>query len=290
MNGTILLSPGINMPIIGLGTFKIRGKELVYSVLDAAFEAGYRSVDTASVYRNEEEIGECLKELMPKYGLQRHDIFLTSKLGPKDHGCGKCREACLRSITNLGCEYLDMFLIHWPGVQGRKPDDSCNKEMRLESWRDMEELFKKGNVKAVGVSNFEQRHIEELLRECNVKPAVLQTEHHPHLVQHSLVKYCEENDIHFQAYSSLGTTTDNNQLLSDPVVLELAEAYRKTPAQILLRWAVQQGIGVIPKSTNREHIRNNIDIFTFKLSDTDIIRLNSLDTQHHYCWNPSSVS
>ena len=114
-------------------------------------------------------------------------------------------------------------------------------------------------------------------------------EHHPHLVQHSLVKYCKENDIHFQAYSSLGTTSDDNRLLTDPVVLELAETHQKTAAQILLRWAVQQGIGVIPKSTNPEHIRNNIDI-SFCLSDSEVSKLSSLDSQHHYCWNPSSVA
>lgn len=290
MNRTIHLSSGSEMPVVGLGTFKTRGQDLVHSALGAALEAGYSSIDTASVYRNEKEIGECLKEFLPKYGLKREDIFITSKLGPKDHGRGKCREACLKSISDLDCEYLDLFLIHWPGVQGRKPEDSSNKQLRLESWRDIEELFSEGKIRAIGVSNFEQRHLEELLRECSVKPAVLQIEHHPHLVQHSLVKYCKENDIHFQAYSSLGTTSNDNRLLTDPVVTGLAETHQKTPAQILLRWAVQQGIGVIPKSTNPEHIRNNIDIFSFCLSDSEISRLNSLDSQHHYCWNPSAVA
>ena len=211
-------------------------------------------------------------------------------VGPNDHGQGKCREACLRTIANLGSDMVDLYLIHWPGVQGRKPEDIANKQLRLESWRDMEQLYKEGKVNAIGVSNYEQRHLEELLSECSVKPAVLQIEHHPHLVQQSLVRYCNENGIHFQAYSSLGTTTENNKLLTDPVVLQLAAAYEKTPAQILLRWAVQQGIGVIPKSTNPEHIRNNIDIFSFSLDEKDVSKLNSLDTQNHYCWNPSSVS
>ena len=278
------------MPMIGLGTFKIRGKDVVHSALDAALGAGYRAIDTASVYRNEREIGESLKELLPKYGLKREDIFITSKLGPKDHGRGKCRVGCLKSIAELDCGYLDLFLIHWPGVQGKKPEDNSNKQERLESWRDMEELFNEGKIRAIGVSNFEQRHLEDLLRDCSVKAAVLQIEHHPHLVQHSLVKYCKENDIHFQAYSSLGTTSDDNRLLTDPVVLELAETHQKRAAQILLRWAVQQGIGVIPKSTNPEHIRNNIDIFSFCLSDSEVSKLSSLDSQHHYCWNPSSVA
>ena len=290
MNHIIRLSSGHEIPIIGLGTFKIRGKDVVYSALDAALGAGYRSIDTASVYRNEREIGECLKELLPKYGLKREDIFITSKLGPKDHGQGRCREGCLKSITDLDCGYLDLFLIHWPGVQGKKPEDDANKQLRLESWRDMEQLVNEGKIRAIGVSNYEQRHLEELLTECQIKPAVLQIEHHPHLVQQSLVKYCKENDIHFQAYSSLGTTSENNRLLGDPVVLELAETHEKTAAQILLRWAVQQGIGVIPKSTKQDHIRNNIDIFSFCLSDNELSKLTNLDSQHHYCWNPSSVA
>ena len=290
MNHIIRLSSGHEMPIIGLGTFKIRGKDVVHSALDAALGAGYRSIDTASVYRNEREIGECLKELLPKYGLKREDIFITSKLGPKEHGRGKCMEGCLKSIADLDCGYLDLFLIHWPGVQGKKPEDDANKQLRLESWRDMEQLVNEGKIRAIGVSNYEQRHLEELLTECQIKPAALQIEHHPHLVQHSLVKYCKENDIHFQAYSSLGTTSENNRLLGDPVVLELAETHKKTAAQILLRWAVQQGIGVIPKSTNQDHIRNNIDIFSFCLSDNELSKLTNLDSQHHYCWNPSSVA
>ena len=277
------------MPILGLGTFKVRGKELVYTVLDAALKAGYRSIDTAGVYRNEADIGECLTELLPKYGLQRHDIFITSKLAPKEHGRGKCREACLRSISELKTDYVDLYLIHWPGVQGKKPDDLANKKLRLESWQDMELLYKEGKVKAIGVSNYGPSHLEELLSQCSIRPEVLQIEHHPHLVQQSLVTYCRKNGIHFQAYSSLGTTSENNRLLTDPVVLQLAEFCCKTPAQILLRWAVQQGIGVIPKSTKPEHIRNNIDIFSFSLEDSDISRLNTLDTQHHYCWNPDSV-
>ena len=162
------------MPVIGLGTFKIRGKDVVHSALDAALGAGYRSIDTASVYRNEREIGESLKELLPKYALKREDIFITSKLGPKDHGRGKCRKGCLKSIGDLDCDYLDLFLIHWPGVQGKKPEDNSNKQLRLESWKDMEELFNEGKIRAIGVSNFEQRHIEDLLRYCSVKPTVLQ--------------------------------------------------------------------------------------------------------------------
>ena len=285
----IVLSSGLNMPIIGLGTFKTRGKDLVYSVLDAALKAGYRSIDTAGCYRNEEQIGECLEELLPKYGLNRSDIFITSKLAPKDHGQGKCREACLKSISDLKTDYLDLYLIHWPGVQGKKPEDITNKDIRLKSWQDMEQLHKEGKVKSIGVSNYGQTHLEELLSKCSIRPEVLQIEHHPHLVQQTLVDFCFKNKIQFQAYSSLGTMSEDKKLLTDPAIVQLAESYCKSPAQILLRWAVQQGIGVIPKSTNPEHIKNNIDIFSFSLKDCDMSAIGNLDTQHHYCWNPSSV-
>lgn len=286
----VTLSVGSRMPILGLGTFKTKGKDLVHSVLDAALKAGYTSIDTAGGYRNEEDIGESLKVLLPKYGLKRSDIFITSKLAPVDQGQNKCREACLRSIDNLQTGYLDLYLIHWPGVQGKKHEDPDNRKLRFESWQEMEQLYNEGKLKAIGVSNYEQRHLEELLSQCTVRPAVLQTEYHPHLVRSSLVKYCHDNKILFQAYSSLGTTSNDNKLLTDPVIQQVAKAYNKSPAQILLRWAVQQGIGVIPKSTSSDHIENNIDIFSFTLDDKDITKISSLDQCHHYCWNPATIS
>ncbi|XP_063419752.1 glyoxal reductase-like isoform X2 [Mytilus trossulus] len=245
---------------------------------------------TASVYKNETDIGEALKELLPENGLQRKDVFITSKLGPANQGKDKCRTACLESIQRLQCDYLDLYLIHWPGTQGKKPEEPVNKELRLQSWQDMIQLHKEGKVKAIGVSNFLQHHIEDIISETNVVPAVLQIEHHPHLVQDNLICYCREKGIHFQAYSSLGTSVVENKLLSDETVKDIAKIHSKTTAQILLKWAVQQNIGVIPKSTNPDHIRENMDIFDFSLSQQDIDILNKLDKQIHYCWNPTSVS
>lgn len=286
---SVTLTSGGVMPLIGFGTFKIKGRELVYKVLDVALAAGYRSIDTASVYRNEEDIGESLKELLPKHGLKRQDIFITSKLGPKDQGCGRCRASCLQSLNKLHCDYLDLYLIHWPGTQGMQPGDTRHRDLRLQSWNDMVTLQKEGKLKAIGVSNFLQHHIEDLIKTAEHTPDVLQIEYHPHLIQKGLVDYCRSKGIHFQAYSSLGTTTDNNTLLTDPVVCKIAKQRGVTPARILLRWAVQQGVGVIPKSTNPDHIRNNIDIFSFTLSDQEMVSLDQLDTQSHLCWNPSQV-
>lgn len=248
----VKLSTGSTMPQLGLGTFKIRGQEIVHGVLDSALAAGYRLFDTASVYRNEEDIGKSLQMLLPQYGLTRQDIFITSKLGPRDQGVGKCRAACLQSLDRLQCSYLDLFLIHWPGSQKLRPEDPQHQRNRLGSWTDMEQLLSEGKVRAIGVSNYMQRHLEEFEAAGMTVPAVL-------------------------------------QLLCDPVVKEIAESMQRTTAQVLLRWAIQQGIGVIPKSTNPQHIKENMDIFDFSLTEEDMKRLCKLDTGTHYCWDPMAV-
>ncbi|KAK3592003.1 hypothetical protein CHS0354_031510 [Potamilus streckersoni] len=287
---TIQLRNGPRMPLIGLGTYKIQGNEVILETLKTALESGYRSIDTAAVYRNECDIGTSLKLVLPQLDLTREDIFITSKLAPKDQGQGKCREACLKSLSNLQTDYLDLYLIHWPGVQGIKPDDPRNCQLRLQSWQDLEHLHKEGKIRAIGVSNFEERHLHELLCHCEVKPDVLQIEHHPHLVQSQLLRFCTENSIHFQAYSSLGTSSENNQLLRDAEVVRIADYLGKSPAQVLLRWAIQQGIGVLPKSTNQEHIKENIDIFGFCINDKDMEALNNLSRGSHYCWDPHHIT
>ncbi|CAC5397406.1 Uncharacterized oxidoreductase MSMEG_2408/MSMEI_2347,Aldo-keto reductase family 1 member A1 [Mytilus coruscus] len=286
----ITLNSNSFIPLIGLGTYKIKGRDLIQRCLQVALVSGYRSFDTASVYKNESDIGEAMNELLPELGLQRKDVFITSKLGPANQGKDKCRKACLESIQRLQCDYLDLYLIHWPGTKGKKPEEPVNKELRLQSWQDMIQLHKEGKVKAIGVSNFLQHHIDDIISETNFVPAVLQIEHHPHLVQDNLISYCQQKGIHFQAYSSLGTSVVENKLLSDETVEDIAKIHSKTTAQILLKWAVQQSIGVIPKSTNPEHIRENMDIFDFSLSQQEIDILNKLDKQIHYCWNPKSVS
>nr|KAG5709320.1 hypothetical protein BaRGS_029169 [Batillaria attramentaria] len=188
------------------------------------------------------------------------------------------------------CTYLDLFLIHWPGTQKLRPEDPRHRENRLGSWTDMEQLLAEGKVKAIGVSNFLERHLKDLVASCKTVPAVLQTEFHPHLIQQDELDWCGKYDVHLQAYSSLGTSAADNKLLSDPVVRKIAGDLDKTPAQVLLRWAIQQGIGVLPKSTNPQHIKENIDIFDFSLTEEDMSRLTGLHTGTHYCWNPDSVT
>ncbi|XP_023650167.1 uncharacterized oxidoreductase YtbE [Paramormyrops kingsleyae] len=281
---SISLNTGAQMPLLGLGTFRLRGSEEVHRAVDAALAAGYRAFDTATVYRNEADLGRALRELLPKYRLTRGDIFLTSKLGPRDQG-PSAREACLQSLMQLGFEYIDLYLIHWPGTQGLAVGDGHNMKNRTQSWRVLEEFHASGHFRAIGVSNYTPKHLQGLLQACRVPPAVLQVEFHPKLAQKELRELCGNAGICFQAYSSLGTGT----LVTEPVVLSVADGCRHSPAQVLLRWAVQQGVPVLPKSSRPEKLLENAQIFDFELSETEMRRLSDLDCGLKYCWDPSSV-
>ncbi|XP_022614088.1 uncharacterized protein LOC111231314 isoform X2 [Seriola dumerili] len=272
-NPSVLLNTGVQMPLLGLGTYKLCGPEDVYRAVDAALAAGYRAFDSAAVYKNEAELGRALRELLPKYGLSREDVFITSKLGPKDQG-EKALEGALTSLSQLDLDYIDLYLIHWPGTQGLVVADQRNPGNRAQSWATLEELHAQGKLRAIGVSNYTPAHMRELV------------EFHPRLCQTELRRVCEEYRVCFQAYSSLG----KGELVTDPVVMELAKNCERTPAQVLLRWAVQQGVPVLPKSSNPDRIKDNARLFDFTLSDTDMDRLSALDCGHKYCWDPSEVA
>ncbi|XP_078063390.1 glyoxal reductase-like [Mustelus asterias] len=282
---SVTLNNGVEMPMLGLGTFKMKGYEVVHRALDAALTQGYRSFDTATVYQNEADIGRALKELLPAHGLTRGKIFITSKLAPGDQGAAAAEAGCRRSLAALDCGYLDLYLIHWPGRQGWKSEDSRNAECRRQSWEAMEGLYRDGKFRAIGVSNYTAGHLRGLLAHCRVMPAVLQVEYHPRLVQSELRAFCSEAGLHLQAYSSLGT----GHLLEEPGVRALAERLDRTPAQVLLRWALQQGIGVIPKSTDPQRIAQNARIFDFHLSEEDMQTLSGLHSGTRYCWDPHTV-
>ena len=282
---SVMLNTGSQMPLVGLGTFKLRGIENIMLTVDAALAAGYRHFDTAAVYRNEVEIGKALRELLPKHGLTRADIFVTSKLGPRDQG-HMTPEACQRSLDQLGLEYIDLFLVHWPGTQGLRVEDPQNSANRAQSWMALEEFHSCGKFRAIGVSNYTVRHLEELLASCKVAPAVLQVEFHPRLVQGDLRALCAQREVCFQAYSSLGT----GALLSDPAVLEVAKGCGRTGAQVLLRWAVQQGVPVLPKSCNPSRVQENGQLFDFELTQEDMEKLTGLDKGLRFCWDPTSVA
>nr|DBA17235.1 TPA: hypothetical protein GDO54_002712 [Pyxicephalus adspersus] len=273
------------MPLLGLGTFRLRGLQNIIQVVDAALKYGYRSFDTASVYRNEGDLGKALQQLLPKYGLSRADVFITTKLAPVDMGKG-AREACLRSLSELGCEYLDLFLIHWPGKQGWQSHDTRNPEARKESWKALEDLYQAGIIRALGVSNYTTSHLIELLDSCSVPPSVLQVEFHPRLPQYELLNWCKKHEIHFQAYSSLGC----GDLLKNDEVTKVANIHGRSPSQILLRWALRQGVGVIPKASAPERIKENIGVWDFELSDEEAEALRGDGTEKRYCWDPTAVA
>lgn len=282
------LNNGVQIPAIGLGTFQMRSvpeDDVIHRTIDHALQFGYRLIDTAAVYGNEADIGRSLKELLPKYGLSRKDIFITSKLSPRDHGFDSAEKACMKSLESLDCEYLDLYLIHWPGVQKLKREDPKNAELRRKSWQALEKLYKGGLLRSIGVSNYTIDHLDELLQFATVVPAVLQVEFHPKLYQKKLYEYCKSKGIWLQAYTSLG----QGRLLDEEAVRSIAAQYNKSTAQVLLKWALQHGVGIIPKSVRAQHIQDNISVTEFELSVDDMETFDKMNTNTHFCWDPTGV-
>jgi methylglyoxal/glyoxal reductase len=258
----ITLNNGVKMPWFGLGVFKVEeGAELVNAV-KTAINYGYRSIDTASIYGNEAGVGEGIREGMREAGIAREDLFITSKVWNADLGYESTLSAYEESLQKLGLEYLDLYLIHWP-VEGKYK----------EAWRALETLYKKGKVRAIGVSNFHIQHLEELLNDASVIPMINQVEYHPRLTQKELKAFCSRHQIQFEAWSPLM----QGELLDNPVLQEIAKTYGKTVAQVILKWDLQNGVVTIPKSTKPHRIRENASIFDFALTEDDMKRINELN-------------
>ncbi|CAH0546886.1 unnamed protein product [Brassicogethes aeneus] len=287
-NLTFKLKSGDLMPLVGFGTYQIHGEELIRDVLDKALGAGYRLIDTAKVYHNENEIGKALKELLPKYNLTRKDIFITSKLSPQDQG-DKAYEALQHSVHNLDCEYLDLFLIHWPGAFGTNSASNNNSKLRDRSWELLVQGVKDGLTKNIGVSNYNVKHMRAILQKNHgIIPAVNQVEWHPHYHQADLKKLVDKEGILLQAYSSLGGT-NNPDLLTDKTVVEISKQLGKTSAQVLLRWSLQQNIAVIPKASSQKRIEENIKL-DFVIPEEDMQKLSSIQFQNKYAWDPDTIA
>lgn len=285
------LNSGHEMPVITLGTYQITGRPQILETLDAAFKAGYRSIDTAAVYRNEQEIGYALRQLLPKHGLKREDIFITTKLAPSDHGDElRVTQAVTTSLQYLGISYIDLYLIHWPGAAGYSPSDPCNYTFRTNTWKHLIKLYNegKGIIRSIGVSNFTVGHLSQLLRDTSIIPAVNQVEFHPHFQQSKeLTNIAKKNGIILQAYSPLGGTA-NPCLLKDPIVSHVAHSNKITPGQTLLRYALQRGYAVVPKSVTPSRIEENSRLEK-ELSQEDINTLNNIGRRDKYAWNPEPV-
>jgi diketogulonate reductase-like aldo/keto reductase len=265
----IKLNNGVEIPVLGFGTLNIRGNACQNAVL-SAFEAGYRHVDTAKAYGNENEVGKAIK----KSGLPREEVFVTTKLWNDDHGYDNALKAIEASLRNLGLDYVDLYLVHWP-VSGK----------RIETWKAMEKILKDGKTRSIGVSNFTIRHIEELLQKASVVPAVNQVEFTPYLYQKDLQRYCEGKGTKLEAWAPL----TRGQKFNDPRLVEIAKHYKKTPAQILLRWGLQHNIIVLPKSANKERILENSQIFVFNITKEDIKKLDDFNENLRASgWDPES--
>ncbi|MGI0106673.1 aldo/keto reductase [Salinimicrobium sp. WS361] len=260
INGTTTLHNGVAMPVLGLGVYKAKeGREVIESI-HHALDAGYRHIDTASFYENESGVGEAIKSSK----IPREEIFVTTKVWNDDQGFEETLKAFDKSLEKLGLEYIDLYLIHWP-VPGKY----------VETWKALEKLYSEGKVKAIGVSNFLEHQLNDILDSCSIKPMVLQNEFHPRLVQQSLLDFCKRNQIQYEAWSPLM----RGEVFKNVLLQELAEKYGKTVAQLVIRWDLQKGVVTIPKSVHKNRIFENADVFDFEISEEDMRRIDALDRE-----------
>ncbi|MCY7864180.1 glyoxal/methylglyoxal reductase [Bacillus spizizenii] len=270
LKDTVKLHNGVEMPWFGLGVFKVEnGSEATESVR-AAIKNGYRSIDTAAIYKNEEGVGIGIKES----GVAREELFITSKVWNEDQGYETTLAAFEKSLERLQLDYLDLYLIHWPG-----------KDKYKDTWRALEKLYKDGKIRAIGVSNFQVHHLEELLKDAEIKPMVNQVEFHPRLTQKELRDYCKEQGIQLEAWSPLM----QGQLLDNEVLTQIAEKHNKSVAQVILRWDLQHEVVTIPKSIKEHRIIENADIFDFELSQEDMDKIDALNKDERVGPNPDEL-
>ncbi|MGD8190427.1 aldo/keto reductase [Brevibacillus ginsengisoli] len=256
------------MPWLGLGVWRVNEGNEVEKSVKAALQAGYRSVDTAAIYKNEEGVGKALKEA----SVPREELFITTKVWNSDQGYESTLAAFEESRSKLGLEYIDLYLIHWP-VKGKYK----------ETWRALEKLYRDGAVRAIGVSNFHVHHLQDLLTDAQIKPMVNQVEYHPLLTQQELLAFCKENQIQLEAWSPL---MQGN--LDQPLLQELAHKYGKSPAQIVLRWDLQNGVVTIPKSITESRIMENANLFDFELSAEDMEKISALNQNKRFGPDPDN--
>ena len=256
---TLRLNNGVEMPQLGFGVFLVPADEVVEPVR-AALDAGYRLIDTAKLYGNEEGVGRAIRES----GVSRDEVFVTTKVWNSDHGYDATLRAFDDSQKRLGLDVVDLYLIHWPTPQ---------RNLFVETWRALEQLYADGRVRAIGVSNFTVAHLQRLLDETTVVPMVNQIELHPGFAQDEIRAFDQQHGIVTESWSPLGR---GHGLLDDPVVTAIADAHGKTPAQVVLRWHLQLGCAVIPKSTHEMRIRENFDVFDIELTDAEMASLSAM--------------
>lgn len=265
VRSTYSLKNGLEIPVVGFGTWKTPDGDDAYNSVSEALKSGYRHIDTAAVYGNEESVGKAIKDS----GISREDVFVTSKVWNTERGYDKTIAAYEASLEKLGMDYLDLYLIHWPAIEKQNDDW---EELNKESWRALMDLYKAGKVKSIGVSNFQKKHMEAL-KDAEILPMVNQIEFHPGWLQEDTRELCKELGILVEAYSPNG----NGKLLNDDTLLKIAEKYGKSVAQICIRWTLQHGTLPLPKSVTPEYIKENTEVFDFEISDEDMQTIDEME-------------
>ncbi len=270
INTTKELNNSEKIPLFGLGTYlNDNGKRAIDTML-YALEIGYRHIDTAAMYENEKEVGEAVHQS----GIPREEIFITTKLWNSDHGYQNAINAFHKSLDKLKLNYIDLYLIHWPV-----------ESLRVESWRALEKLYNDGLCKSIGISNYMERHIAELLYNSEITPVINQVEFSPFLYLKDLQNYCESKKIGLESYSPL----TKGYKLNDSRLIEIANQYNKSTSQMLIRWCLQKGVICIPKSSQKKHIKENADVFDFIISKEDVSELDNLNMNYRSTWDPTNV-
>lgn len=270
LSSTLKLNNGVEIPRLGLGVYQSEAGQETYQAVRWALEAGYRHIDTAALYGNEEDVGRAVRDS----GIPREDIVVVTKLWNKEHGYDRARKAFETSLERLGLGSIDLYLIHFPV-----------RDLRGESWRALEDLYQEGRVRAIGVSNYTIRHLEELLATARVVPAINQVEFSPFLYQKDLLAFCQAKGIVLEAYSPL----TQGERLGHPTIQAMAKKYGKTPAQIMIRWVLEHDMVVIPKSVKQHRIVENAQVFDFAFTPEDLATMDALNEDLRVCWDPSDA-
>jgi diketogulonate reductase-like aldo/keto reductase len=269
----ITLNNGVEMPQLGFGVFKVEEGQTVIEAVKKAIEVGYRSIDTAAIYQNEAGVGQAIRESQ----VPREELFITSKVWNANQGYDSTLKAFEISLEKLGLDYLDLYLIHWPMPKTDK---------YVETYKALEKLYEDGKVRAIGVCNFNIPHLERILSECSIKPVLNQIECHPYLIQADLKKFCKENGIFVEAW---GPLMQGGEALTNEVIKEIAEKHQKTPAQVILRWHLQNKVIVIPKSITPSRIEENFNVFDFELTQQELEKIDALNQNQRQGSDPEEM-
>lgn len=264
---------GHTMPQLGLGVFRVENNDTAKDAVKHAIVSGYRSIDAAFVYGNEEMVGQGIQEGILEAGIQREDLFITSKLWLDHYGKDNVQVGYETSLKLLGLDYLDLYLIHWPGT---------DQSLMIETWEGMEALYNDRKVKNIGVSNFDIEHLETLKAHTSIKPVINQVEFHPYLIQQSLRDYLSSESIQMESWSPLM----NAEILTDETIVAIADEIGKSPAQVVIRWNIEHGVVTIPKSVTPHRIEENINIFNFSLTQAQMARIDALNQDRRIGPNP----